>query len=185
MTQVVARKPGVAVGRVLHPLQLLLAAISFKNLTWYIEQWPQQHPLPQRTDLWHARQATDSCTTEQPEQQGFRLVFAVLASQQDLTCLQGLREGRIAGITRALLEARPWGDLDIDDLQPDTQGVAQALAMRRPAVSAGLQAMMDVNRSNGREWLVMRGVDEHVQEDGGVQAAGEGDAPGRGSKPGG
>src|SRR5690606_524298 len=58
------------------------------------------------------------------------------------------------------------------------------LAMTRPIVGGGLQAMVDVHGT--QRWRVMGTavVGQQVQQDGGVETAGEGDAPGRGIEPG-
>jgi hypothetical protein len=79
-----------------------------------------------------------------------------------------------------LLEAGAGRDRDVDDLQFDGELVAQGLAMGWPAVGGGLQAVVDVDGTQGGRVVVAGVVSEKVQEDAGVEAAGEGDIP-RGS----
>ncbi len=85
----------------------------------------------------------------------------------------------------SLLQARARGDVDLDDLQLDAQVIADALAMGRPRLRDRLQAMLDVNRAQRRCTMAAGVGGEPVQQNGGVQAAREGDVPGAGAKPGG
>ncbi|MNP50303.1 hypothetical protein D3C76_1445600 [compost metagenome] len=109
----------------------------------------------------------------------------MLAGQEDFAGTQGSAESGVARITGALFDAGAGGDLHTDDLQFDAQIVAQALAMIRPGISRSLQAVVDVNGAQWRQGLLAGQGCQQVQEDGGVEAAGEGDAPGGGGEPGG
>lgn len=118
------------------------------------------------------------------EKEGLGLVVAVLTGEQHLVCAQSFFEGVVAGIARGLFEAGARGYLDRDHVEFDTQGIADRLAMGGPGIGGGLQAVVDMNGAQRGRGVVAGVAGEQVQEDSGVQAAGEGDAPGRGVEPG-
>ncbi len=73
----------------------------------------------------------------------------------------------------------------MNDLKFDAKVVADGLAVGRPGVGRSLQAVVDMDGAQ-RGGSVVAGVSgQQVQEDGGVEATGEGYAPGGGLQPGG
>lgn len=55
--------------------------------------------------------------------------------------------------------------------------------MSWPCVSRSLEAMVNMDRLQGRQGLVFCQIGEKVQQDRGVESAGESDMPGRGVAP--
>ena len=109
----------------------------------------------------------------------------MLAGEQDVAWAEGLPEGSIAGVAGGLFEAGAGGDLDVDDLEFDAEIVADGLAVGGPGIGGGLQAVVDVDGAQWRGCVIAGVVGQQVQEDGGIEAAGEGDVPGWGVEPGG
>ncbi|MNM67808.1 hypothetical protein D3C81_793510 [compost metagenome] len=107
----------------------------------------------------------------------------MLAGEQDIARAEHLPEGGIARISGRLFQAGAWGDLDVDDLEFNVEIVADGLAVGGPGVGSGLQAVVDMDGAQ-RGGCVVAGVfGQQVQEDGGIEAAGEGDVPGGGVEP--
>ncbi|GHS83476.1 hypothetical protein PAGU2196_43100 [Pseudomonas sp. PAGU 2196] len=109
----------------------------------------------------------------------------MLAGEQHLTGAEHVRECRITGITGRLFETGAGGDLDVDHTKFDAEVGADVLAMGWPRVSGGLQAVMDMDGAQRGRGVGAGVIGQQVQQDGGVQAAREGDVPGGGLEPGG
>ena len=68
-------------------------------------------------------------------------------------------------------------DIDVRDLQRDSQRRAFAFAMRGPGIGIGMQAVVDVERAQaGATHARVRR--EQLQQDGGIEAAAEADQQG-------
>ncbi|MNN45771.1 hypothetical protein D3C81_1601220 [compost metagenome] len=117
--QIVTGKGGVAVGGVFDPGQALGLGVRLQLLLRNGQQRPGQAALPQRTLYRHRGQATQPGAAQQAEEQGFGLVFAVLASEEYFTGAEHLLECRVTGIAGSLFEAGAGRDLDVDHTQFD------------------------------------------------------------------
>ncbi|MNI58467.1 hypothetical protein D3C73_1135790 [compost metagenome] len=148
-----------------------------------IEQRAQQTALPQSTLARHPGQPPHPCPTQQPEQQGFGLIVTVLASQQQLMSPGDLDECGIPSVAGRLFKAGAGLDLNMDDSKRDTLGITHRLAVLGPGVGGGLQPVMDVNGRKGRQRMGLSQRGQQVQQNGGIEATGEGDAPGCGIAP--
>lgn len=85
---------------------------------------------------------------------------------------------RHMGIPGRLFQAGTGRDLNMDDTELETQPITDRLAMLRPIISSGLQAMMDVHGAQWRGAMTTGVIGQQLQQDGGVEAAGESDVPG-------
>jgi hypothetical protein len=70
----------------------------------------------QRTLKWHPRQPPHPCATQQPKQQGFRLIVTVLGGQQHFIGLSDLDERPISRIPGGTLKAGTGLNLDANHL---------------------------------------------------------------------
>ncbi|MNF71600.1 hypothetical protein D3C84_535530 [compost metagenome] len=107
----------------------------------------------------------------------------MLSGQHHLIGLQKLFECLVTCFAGLLLEACAWLDLHLNNLQWHVQGGTEVTTMGGPGISDGLEAVMDVDGAQGRQGVLLGQVDQQVKQDGGVEAAGEGDVPGRGVAP--
>lgn len=108
----------------------------------------------------------------------------MLARKKHLPCAGHLSERLITCITGGPLKAGTRPHLHTHDAQGHAQAVADRSAMNRPAVSGSLQAMMDMDSTEGRQGFGFCQAGQEVQQDGRVKSA-ERDVPGRGIAPGG
>src|SRR3989338_10968638 len=108
----------------------------------------------------------------------------MLRSQQQFTCAKTSRKSRVTSIARSTLKTGAWSNLNIFNLQRHAQGRAQLTAMRRPDIGRSLQAMVDMNSGKRRQCLALREAGQQVQQHRGVQPAGQGNTPARGTTPG-
>jgi hypothetical protein len=102
------------------------------------QQRPDQAALPKGALFGHRRKATQAGTSQQAKKHGFGLVVAVLGSEQDVSGTEHADEGCIASVAGSLFEAGAGGDLDVDDLEFDTELVADGLAVSGPGVGSKL-----------------------------------------------
>jgi hypothetical protein len=185
MAQVIARVLVVLIGGIFDPPQLVLGGVGLQLGPGNIEKWPHQMPSPQRALTWHAGQPSHTGATQQAKQQGFRLIVAVLGGQQQFIGLNGFNESGIPRIPGRPLEAGARLDLNANDLQWHTQRITDRLAVFRPRICRSLKAVMDMESAQRRQGFGFGPLGEKVQQDGGVEAAGESNAPGFGVAPGG
>ncbi|CAI8963749.1 hypothetical protein EMIT0P171_60083 [Pseudomonas sp. IT-P171] len=97
--------------------------------------------------------------------------------------MRGLDERAISRITGCTLEAGAGPNLNVNDLQRYTQLITDRLAVFRPRISHSLEAVMNVYGVEIGEDFGFCEISEKVQQDGGIKAAAESDAPGRGVAP--
>ena len=143
--QVVSGIGGIGVGGILDPAKPLCIGLREQLRPPDRQQGPGQPPLPQGACCRHGRQPAQSGTAQQTKEQGLGLVLAVLTCEQHLPSPEHLRECGIAGIPGRLFQAGTGRDLNMDDLELETQPITDRLAMLRPIISSGLQAMMDMD----------------------------------------
>jgi hypothetical protein len=120
----------------------------------------------------HGRQARDASTAQQLQQDGFRLVIAMLREDQDIGIQT--RKGLISRLPRCGLQTKTAMRPDVDRFngERNTQVLAQTLAKNAPRGSVRTDAMIDVQ---GAERKTSRGgqLGEKIQEDDRIDAPGE------------
>ncbi|BBH31603.1 hypothetical protein PBDP_1140 [Pseudomonas sp. St290] len=109
----------------------------------------------------------------------------MLGGKQHFIAAERRHEGTITSVPGSALDAGAGLDLHAHYLKRYSKRVADRTTMVRPCIGHSLEAMMDVDSTQGRQGLVFCQGRKQVQQDGGIEAAGEGDAPGSGVAPGG
>ncbi|MNB89153.1 hypothetical protein D3C76_937300 [compost metagenome] len=161
----------------------MLVGIGLQFSPRDVEQWPQQMALAQRALTRHTRQPAHAGPTQHTEQQGFRLIVAVLGGQQDLIGQYHFGERVITRVPRRTLQTGTGLHLHLNDLQRDAQRSAHRTTMFRPRIGHSLKAVMNMDGAQRRQGFGFCEMCKEVQQDGGVQAAGEGDVPSRSVTP--
>lgn len=104
----------------------------------------------------------------------------MMGQQQAVPGPKMIREGLVAGGTGRIFQTGLLRDRDPLDGQGDLPRSAFALTMRRPAVSLGMQAVMDVNSVDGGESLGPADLHQRVEQRHRVQTTGQPQPPDRG-----
>ncbi|CAI8969799.1 hypothetical protein EMIT0373P_50449 [Pseudomonas chlororaphis] len=184
MAQVITGELPILVGGVVDPVQLVITSVTFQFVAGDVEQRPQQMPPPQGTRCRNGGQAPDPGPTQQTKQQGFRLIVTVLGRQQQLIAAGYLFERGITRLPRRTLQAGPRLHLHRHYLQRHRQGLALGSTMLRPGVSHSLKAVMHMDGGQRGKCVSLPELGKQVQQDGGIEATGERDAPSRSIQPG-
>ncbi len=103
----------------------------------------------------------------------------MLPGQQQLTLPYTGAERLVAGIARSPLQTGTGNHPHTHDFQRDAELVADSLTVCRPVITSGLQAMMHMDRTNHRQRLTLRQPRQRMQQNGGVETAGERHPPRR------
>ncbi|MNN07301.1 hypothetical protein D3C81_1201250 [compost metagenome] len=183
MPKVIARVLPILVRGIFDPAQAMRTGISLQLSPRDIKHWPQQMPLAQRALTRHPGQSAHARSAQQAKQQGFRLIVAVLGSQQHFVGLNGFSEGVIPRIPSCTFKAGTRLHLHANHLQRHAQRSAHGTTMFRPRIGYGLKAVMHMDGVERRQGFGLGECCQKVQQDSGVEAAGEGDAPGRSIAP--
>ncbi|MNF98158.1 hypothetical protein D3C84_810110 [compost metagenome] len=109
----------------------------------------------------------------------------MLGAEQHISGSHLADESGIARIPRGPFEAGPGIDRHPQDPQRYSQLAADLLAVSRPSIGRGLQAVVDVDGGEGRQGFAPSEASQQMEQDGGVEPAGESDMPGRRMAPGG
>ena len=183
--QKIAGEAGVRIGRIFYPRESVLPGIGFQLSTRHRQQRAHQLALAKRPGCRHAAQATHASATQQAKQQRLGLIVTMLGGEQHVAGPQRRGEGGIARLARRLFQAGGVAlHLDMGNLQWDAQPLTHRAAMRRPGFGSGLQTMGNMNGRKRRQRLALAQLGQQMQQHGGIQAAGEGHAPGRRVAPG-
>ncbi|CAI8712845.1 hypothetical protein EMIT0P228_100286 [Pseudomonas brassicacearum] len=108
----------------------------------------------------------------------------MLGGKQHFIAVDRRYKGRVTRFPRGALDTGARAHLHSYHVQRHAQGRADRTTMVRPRLSYSLEAVMHMNSAQRGQGLALRKGYEQVQQDGGVEAAGEGDAPGGGVAPG-
>ncbi|CAI8861654.1 hypothetical protein EMIT0215P_20185 [Pseudomonas serboccidentalis] len=107
----------------------------------------------------------------------------MLPGQQHVTRLGQRGERRITRFPRRPFKAGAGLHRHPNDLQRNAQRIADRLTMLRPRISRRLEAVMDMDGAQRRQGMVLGEIGKQMQQDGGVETAGESDTPMSGVAP--
>ena len=180
VTQMVARKRGVRIGRIVDGDEIVRIEILAQRRARQGQQGAPQHAAAERTGFAHAAQALRSGAAQQFEQHGFGLVVAMVGEHEPFARSQRGGEGGVARPARGGLQTLAMPDhVHAHDRAGDAEPVAELRAMPRPAGAVRLQAVIHVQRTQAAHARLGHGG-QRVQQCGGVGAAAEGHAQGTG-----
>ena len=175
MTQEITGKSPIAIALILDPTQIMRPSIGFDIGTALGKKRSQQAPAAMPAFDRHRRGTGDPTTTQQIEQQRFRLIAAMLSKEE--TICRDFGKGGIARPAGSRLQPFPRlvGNGHPADKQRHAERLAICLAECRPAIGIGRKTMVDMQ---GTQTAGQLEATKQMQQDHGIAAAGEPNADG-------
>ena len=172
MPEKIAVEAPLRVRGILHPVQLMGLGVGGQDPLGAIQQGPGVAALAQGSEEGHGGQPLDPGPAQQAQQQGLHLVFPVVRRRQDIARLHERLQGLVAlGAGPAFGTGPPRrGGIDIQDLDPDAQGMADLAAMGRPGAALRREVVVDMDGVQFPRGF-RRGPGQQVQQDMGIHAA--------------